>query len=241
MNAALKMFCVGLTGGIGAGKSAVSALLAARGARVADADAIGRALTAPGGAGASAVRTALGDWTASADGGMNREAVRRKVFADPSLRKKLEAVLHPLIRAETIRILSEPTERSGRTGQGGGGGNGDGDGDGAGDGVCGYGILSAPLLLESGALTDLCDRILVVDCDLDLRVARAAARDGTDAVEIRLIASAQLSRGERLARADDIVENNGGMAELELRVSELHRKYERLAREKFVASGGAAA
>ena len=122
MSAALKMFCVGLTGGIGAGKSAVSALLAARGARVADADAVGRALTAPGGAGASAVRAALGDWTASADGGMNREAVRRKVFADPSLRKKLEAVLHPLIRAETIRILSEPMERSGRTGRGGGGG-----------------------------------------------------------------------------------------------------------------------
>ena len=229
MSAALKMFCVGLTGGIGAGKSAVSALLAARGARVADADAIGRALTAPGGAGASAVRTALGDWTASADGGMNREAVRRKVFADPSLRKKLEAVLHPLIRTETIRILSEPTGRVGRSGRVGRVGrtkkNGDGDG-------AGYGILSAPLLLESGALTDLCDRILVVDCDLDLRAARAAARDGTDASEIRLIASAQLSRGERLARADDIVENNGGMAELELRVSELHRKYERLARDK---------
>ena len=229
MSAALKMFCVGLTGGIGAGKSAVSALLAARGARVADADAVGRALTAPGGAGATAVRTALGDWTASADGGMNREAVRRKVFADPSLRKKLEAVLHPLIRAETIRILSEPTGRVGRSGRVGRVGRAEknGDGDGA-----GYGILSAPLLLESGALTDLCDRILVVDCDLDLRAARAAARDGTDASEIRLIASAQLSRGERLARADDIVENNGGMAELELRVSELHRKYEKLARDK---------
>ena len=226
MSAALKMFCVGLTGGIGAGKSAVSALLAARGARVADADAVGRALTAPGGAGAAAVRAALGEWTASADGGMNREAVRRKVFADPSLRKKLEAVLHPLIRAETIRILAEPTgptERLGRTGRT----KKNGDGDGA-----GYGILSAPLLLESGALTDLCDRILVVDCDLDLRVARAAARDGTDASEIRLIASAQLSRGERLARADDILENNGGMAELEFRVSELHRKYEKLARDK---------
>ena len=229
MSAALKMFCVGLTGGIGAGKSAVSALLAARGARVADADAVGRALTAPGGAGATAVRTALGEWTMAADGGMNREAVRRKVFADPSLRKKLEAVLHPLIRAETIRILSEPTgptERLGRVGRTGRAEkNGDGDG-------AGYGILSAPLLLESGALTDLCDRILVVDCDLDLRVARAAARDGTAASEIRLIASAQLSRGERLARADDILENNGGMAELELRVSELHRKYERLARDK---------
>ena len=231
MSAALKIFCVGLTGGIGAGKSAVSALLAARGARVADADAIGRALTAPGGAGAAAVRTALGEWTTAADGGMNREAVRRKVFADPSLRKKLEAVLHPLIRTETIRILSEPTGRVGRSGRTGRAEK-NGDGDGAGDGVCGYGILSAPLLLESGALTDLCDRILVVDCDLDLRAARAAARDGTDASEIRLIASAQLSRGERLARADDILENNGGMAELEFRVSELHRKYERLARDK---------
>ena len=210
------MFCVGLTGGIGAGKSAVSAMLRSRGALVADADAVGRALTAPGGAGVAAVRAALGGWTVAPDGGMNREAVRREVFADAAMRKRLEAALHPLIRAETIRRLDEGL--SAKKGKGGA-----------------YGVLSAPLLLESGVMTDLCDRILVVDCDLDLQIARAARRDGRDAAEIRTIAAAQLGRAERLARADDVLENNGGLAELELRVAALHRKYGRMAREKAAA------
>ena len=92
-------------------------------------------------------------------------------------------------------------------------------------------MLSAPLLFESGVMAKLCDRIAVVDCDLELQIARAVSRDGADAAAIRRIAAAQMPRRERLARADDVLENSGSLAELEKRVAELHRKYEGLARQ----------
>ena len=200
------MFCAGLTGGVGAGKSAAAEMFAARGVLVVDADAVGRDLTAAGGAGVAAATAALGEWAAAADGGLNRQLVRERVFSDPDLRRKLEAALHPLIRAESLRRLAAA-------------------------GIAPYGILSAPLLFESGVMAALCDRIAVVDCDLELQIARAASRDGADAAAIRRIAAAQMPRRERLARADDVLENSGTLAELEMRVVELHRKYEGLARQ----------
>ena len=200
------MFCAGLTGGVGAGKSAAAEMFAARGVLVVDADTVGRDLTAAGGAGVSAATAALGEWAAAADGGLNRQLIRGRVFSDPDLRRKLEAALHPLIRAESLRRLAAA-------------------------GSAPYGMLSAPLLLESGMMAELCDRIAVVDCDLELQIARAASRDGVDAAEIRRIAAAQMPRRERLARADDVLENSGSLAELEKRVAELHRKYEGLARQ----------
>ena len=201
------MFCAGLTGGVGAGKSAAAEMFAARGVLVVDADTVGRDLTAAGGAGVSAATAALGEWAAAADGGLNRQLIRGRVFCDPDLRRKLESALHPLIRAESLRRLS------------------------AAAGSAPYGMLSAPLLWESGMMAELCDRIAVVDCDLELQIARAASRDGVDAEDIRRIAAAQMPRRERLARADDVLENSGSLAELEKRVAELHRKYEGLARQ----------
>ena len=200
------MFCAGLTGGVGAGKSAAAEMFAARGVLVVDADTVGRDLTAAGGAGVAAAIAALGEWAAAADGGLNRQLVRERVFSDPDLRRKLEAALHPLIRAESLRRLAAA-------------------------GSAPYGMLSAPLLFESGVMAKLCDRIAVVDCDLELQIARAASRDGADAAAIRRIAAAQMPRRERLARADDVLENSGTLAELEKRVAELHRKYEGLARQ----------
>ena len=200
------MFCAGLTGGVGAGKSAAAEMFAARGVLVVDADTVGRDLTAAGGAGVAAATAALGEWAAAADGGLNRQLVRERVFSDPDLRRKLEAALHPLIRAESLRRLAAA-------------------------GSAPYGMLSAPLLFESGVMAELCDRIAVVDCDLELQIARAASRDGADAAAIRRIAAAQMPRRERLARADDVLENSGTLAELEKRVAELHRKYEGLARQ----------
>ena len=210
----MKIFCAGLTGGIGAGKSAAAEMLTARGAWVVDADIAGRDLTAPGGAGVAAARKALGAWAVAPDGGLDRKAVRARVFADPALRRALEAALHPLIREETTRRLRAGAEREGFS----------------------YAVLSAPLLLESGALADLCDRILVVDCDLELQIERAARRDGADAEEIRRIAAAQMTRAQRLARADDVLDNNGGWEELDAQAAETHRKYEGLAREKAEGS-----
>lgn len=206
----VKMFCVGLTGGIGAGKNAAAEMLTARGAWVVDADVVGKDLTGSGGEGVAAARKALGAWAVTPDGALDRKAVRARVFADPTLRRALEAALHPLIRAETLRRLRSGAERADFS----------------------YGVISAPLLLESGALADLCDRILVVDCDVELQIERAARRDGANAEEIRRIAAAQMTRTARRARADDVLDNNGNWAELEARTADIHRKYEKLAREK---------
>ena len=203
------MFCAGLTGGVGSGKSEAARMFSALGARVVDADAVGRDLTVAGGAGVAAALGALGDWAADAEGGLNRELVRARVFADAGLRGRLEAALHPLIRKEAARRL--------RTGAEGGEG---------------YAMLCAPLLLESGTMAELCDRIAVVDCAVDLQVERAMRRDGSDAAGIRRIVAAQLGREERLARADDVLENDGDLEELRRGVAALHAKYERLAREK---------
>lgn len=209
------VFCVGLTGGIGAGKSAASALLAEHGARVIDADDLGRALTAPGGAGVGAARTALGAWAVAPDGGLNRPVVRARVFADPALRRKLEAALHPLIRAEAVRRLTAMAQRADFS----------------------YAVLSAPLLLETGGLTALCDRIAVVDCAEALQAERAARRDGTTPAEVRRIVAAQWPRERRLARADDVLDNNGDRTALAAQAAALHRRYEKLAREKAQAAG----
>ena len=206
------MFCAGLTGGVGSGKSEAARMFSALGARVVDADAVGRDLTVAGGAGVAAALGALGDWAADAEGGLNRELVRARVFADAGLRGRLEAALHPLIRKEAARRL-----RTGAEGAEGGEG---------------YAMLCAPLLLESGTMAELCDRIAVVDCAVDLQVERAMRRDGSDAAGIRRIVAAQLGREERLARADDVLENDGDLEGLRRRVAALHAKYERLAREK---------
>lgn len=192
---------VGLTGGIGSGKSAAADRFAALGATVVDTDAIAHALTAAGGRAMPAIRNAFGDAMIAADGSLNRAAMRAAAFADPQVRKRLEAILHPMIRDESQRqceLAPSP-----------------------------YVILAVPLLIESGTYRERCDRICVVDCPEALQLERVKARNGLDEAQIRAIMAAQASRDERRAVADDIVDNGGTLDHLHAQVDALHERYVR--------------
>ena len=195
-------FVVGLTGGIGSGKSAAANCFAALGVGVVDTDAIAHELTAAGGAAMPALVAAFGADVAMADGALDRSRMRRLVFADPTARGRLEAILHPLIRtlsAERCRLAGSP-----------------------------YVILAVPLLVESGSYRERCDRIVAVDCPESLQISRVMARNGLSEAEVRAIMATQASRAERLAVADDVIANDGDLANLEMQVGELHQKYLRL-------------
>ena len=194
---------VGLTGGIGSGKTAVSDRFAALGVPVIDTDRIAREVVEPGTPGLAAVVAVFGEGVLSADGALDRAALRGRVFADAAERGRLEGILHPLIRAEVARrvaALDAP-----------------------------YCIVVIPLLVEGGR-RDAVHRVLVVDAPDESRRARVAARDGLDEATIDRIFAAQASREERLARADEVIVNDGGLDGLEREVAELHRDYLRLAR-----------
>jgi dephospho-CoA kinase len=165
-------FVVGLTGGIGSGKSAVGDLFAARGIAVIDTDAIAHQLTAPGGAAMPAIRAEFGDAAATAEGALDRAAMRNIVFADPSARKRLEAILHPLIRIESERRLASADSP--------------------------YAILMVPLLVESGDYRKRVDRVAVVDCREETQIARVMRRNGLARPEVERILAAQASRAQRL-------------------------------------------
>jgi dephospho-CoA kinase len=196
-------FVVALTGGIGSGKTTVSDRLAALGATVIDADVIARTLTAPGGEALGAVARAFGPGVICPEGGLDRAAMRRLVFADRTARRRLEAILHPRIRARMLSAL-----------QAAGGP---------------YSVLVIPLLFETGQ-TDIADRILVVDLPERLQIARVKARSGMAPCEIRRILDSQAGRQVRLAGADDVVHNTGTLDDLHSQVDALHRRYLRLAR-----------
>ena len=193
------MYVVGLTGGIGSGKSTVADLFVARGAALVDTDAIAHELAAPGGGALPAIRARFGDGVLRADGGLDRAAMRRLVFSDPGARQALEAILHPLIRAE-----SEPPCAAASAP---------------------YVILAVPLLVESGGYRERCDRILVVDCEPAVQVARVMARSGLPEAEVRAIIAAQAGRAQRLAAADDVIDNGGSPQALSARVDTLHHAY----------------
>ena len=195
-------FVVGLTGGIGSGKSAAAACFAAQGIAVVDTDAIAHELTAAGGAAMPALLAEFGPEVAAPDGALDRARMRRLVFAEPAARGRLEAILHPLIRE-----LSAARCR---------------------DAVSPYVILAVPLLVETGAYRDGCHRIVVVDCPESLQISRVMARNGLSEAEIRAIMAAQASRDQRLAVADDVLNNDGDLHHLESQVADLHRKYLRL-------------
>jgi dephospho-CoA kinase len=194
---------VGLTGGIGSGKSAVADLFAARGVPVVDADAIAHALSRPGQPGHAAVVAAFGPDALAPDGTLDRAALRRAVFADPAARTRLENALHPLIRAEARRLIAAWTAP--------------------------WGLVVVPLLLERGGLGDVVRRVIVVDCPEDEQVRRVVLRSGLPAPEVRAIIAAQLPRAERLARADDVIDNAGPPAALAPQVAALHVRYDALA------------
>jgi len=192
-------YCVGLTGGIGCGKSKATQMFEALGAAVVDTDEISRALTAPGGHAMRAVESAFGPDYLNADGGLDRARMRAIVFSDPQAKRQLESILHPLIRAESrsrIAAASGP-----------------------------YVILVVPLLLETGAYADLVSRVLVVDCDEQQQIARTMARSGLGEDEVRSIMKAQLARRERLQRADDVLHNDGDIEALRTQVEALHERY----------------
>jgi dephospho-CoA kinase len=195
-------FVVGLTGGIGSGKSAAANCFAVQGITVVDTDAIAHELAAAGGAAMPALLAEFGPEVASPDGALDRARMRRLVFADPAARGRLEAILHPLIR-ELSRVRCR-------------------------DAVSPYVILAVPLLVESGAYRDRCQRIVVVDCPESLQISRVMARNALPEAEVRAIMAAQVSRAERLAVADDILSNDGDLHHLETQVADLHLKYLRL-------------
>ena len=194
---------IALTGGIGSGKSSVASIFAELGAAVVDTDAIAHALTAPGQPGAVKIGEQFGPAYLRADGALDRDRMRELVFADPAAKKKLESILHPLIRLEVnaaVRAARAP-----------------------------YVVLVVPLLVETGAYRDLADRVLVVDCSEATQIARVRQRSGHSEETVRKIMASQASRAERLARADDVIVNESDLPALRDSSSELHRRYLALA------------
>jgi len=196
-------YVVGLTGGIGSGKTAVADAFATLGVEIVDADALAHRISAAGAQGFAAIRVAFGDAIVGADGELDRAALRHLVFADVAARRRLEGILHPLIRAEA--------ERQVRSWRGA------------------YGIVVVPLLLEREGLRSIIDRILVVDCPEDEQVRRVVARSGLSTEEVHAIMATQFDRARRRAAADDIVDNSGTISAIAPQVRALDRRYRELA------------
>jgi dephospho-CoA kinase len=194
---------VGLTGGIGSGKSAVADAFAALGVAVTDTDRIAHALTAPGAAGWQAIRESFGPAVIAPDGTLDRAALRRRVFADAVERARLESLLHPLIGAAARSEIAGWHSP--------------------------YGLLVVPLLLERGGLRPLVERVLVVDCREEQQRQRVMARSGMTEAEVRSIMAAQASRSARLAAADDVIDNSGPQDLVPAKVAALDARYRALA------------
>jgi dephospho-CoA kinase len=194
-----KHFVVGLTGGIGSGKSSVAQLFAERGVEVIDADAIAHELTRPGGAAIDAIRAMFGDDVIDPRGALDRARMRSRAFAEPEARKRLETILHPMIRAETERRALAARSP--------------------------YLILMIPLLVESGDPHRRCDRVLVVDCPEEEQIKRVMARSALSRADVEAIMAVQASRTARLRHADDIIENGGDPSRLPPQVDAVHQRY----------------
>lgn len=200
---AFNRFSVGLTGGIGSGKSAVADLLGKRGAAIIDTDQIAHALTAPGGAAMPSIAEQFGNNFLTSDGALDRVAMRERVFSDAAAKRQLEAILHPLIRQQT-RVEAERVSGS-------------------------YLVFVVPLLVESGRWKDTVDRVLVVDCSEALQIERVMRRSRLSAEQVRAIMATQASREARLAVADDVIVNDRALETLEQSVAALHQRYLALA------------
>ena len=192
-------FVVGLTGGIGSGKSAASAEFERLGAAVVDTDVIAHELTAAGGAAMAEIRKRFGPEVLAASGALDRDKMRARVFADPAAKKALEALLHPMIREESRRRIAAARAP--------------------------YVIHVVPLLVESPDYRSRVDRVLVIDAPEELQVERVRSRSGLSEAEVRAIVAAQATRAQRLAAADDVIENRGTIDALREQVAALHRKY----------------
>lgn len=197
---------VGLTGGIGSGKSTVSGLLASHGAAIIDTDAIARRLTLPGGAAIAAIRVEFGEDFIDATGALDRERMRALAFADPPAKRRLEAILHPLIGLEAERQAAAASSS--------------------------ILVFDVPLLVESGRWRQRVDRVLVVDCSEETQVRRVIERAGWPAETVRSVIAAQASRAARLACADDVIHNDGiTLDQLAMQVDTLWRHWCSLGRD----------
>jgi len=193
------MLRVGLTGGIGCGKSVVAGMFHELGIRIIDADDIAHHLVDPGGPVLAAIVARFGESFLNADGSLDRKKLGQHVFADPAQKKILESLVHPAVRAEIRQQLEACRDEA-------------------------YVVVAIPLLLETG-YTPLIDRVLVVDCEQAQQVERVVQRDGRDRQQIEDIMQQQVSRSERLRQADDVLENNSDLASLQQQVTQLHQKY----------------
>lgn len=201
------MLQIGLTGGIGSGKTRVADLFAARGAALIDTDLLAHEITAPGGLAIPALLEAFGPACLRADGAMDRNAMRELVFSDPAAKARLEGITHPLIRQ-----LTEARAAAIRA-----------------SGLHPYLIYVVPLLVESGSWRARVDRVLVVDCSEATQVARVMARNGFSQGQVEAIMARQARRSERLAAADDVVDNEGPPEALPAQVDRLDQLYRTLA------------
>ena len=197
------MFRVGLTGGIASGKSTVAALFVELGAGLVDTDAVARDLVEPGSPALAEIRREFGSDVIDAEGGLDRRRMRSLVFADPARRRALERILHPAIRSRSLELAAASDAP--------------------------YVIIAVPLLVETG-FAEHVDRVLVVDCPESLQLERLVQRDGVTLDEARAMLSAQVARSERVAAADDLIDNGGSLGATREQVRLLHSRYLELGR-----------
>ena len=191
-------FVLGLTGGIGSGKSAASQWFEAQGITVVDADVVAREVVEIGQPALTQIQQAFGDWVLLADGSLNRRALREYIFQSPEARKTLESITHPAIRTSIIQQLHAAQSP--------------------------YAILVSPLLFETNQ-HELTQHTLLIDATIELQIERASQRDGQNIEQIRNIIAAQMSREQKQAMADDIVLNDGHLDHLYAHLRLLHQKY----------------
>jgi dephospho-CoA kinase len=199
------LLLIGLTGGIGSGKSAVSRCFERLGVPVIDADQVAREVVEPGQPALAEIAATFGADLIHADGGLDRTRLRERVFADPNARRRLEGILHPRIRTRMReRLAALPADTP-------------------------YAVFVIPLLFETGQ-QDTVDRVLVVEAAETVRIARVTGRDGVTEDQVQRILAAQCSAEDRAAGADDLISNEGSESELAAKVAALHEKYLALAR-----------
>ena len=196
--------CVGLTGGIGCGKSAVAKIFQELGAFIIDTDEIAHRLTRADGGAIDAIRAAFGDRYIAGDGSMDRAGMRELVFSDGIAKRRLESLLHPLI-LDSAQVQLRQARRSP------------------------YVVIAVPLLLESPDFLRLVQRILVVDCDENRQIERVMRRSRLGEQEVRAIMAQQAGRMDRLRGAHDVIHNNGDLASLAEQVAALHNVYSAMA------------
>ena len=199
-------YLVGLTGGIGSGKSTVADLFAALGARIIDTDLISRQLTQAGGAAIPALREDFGTGVIDPQGALDRAAMRKLVFAHPKEKMRLEAILHPLILAQAKQQAANPTDAP-------------------------YTMVVVPLLFENRRYSDWMNRVITVDCPEETQIKRTMQRSQLDEAAVRAIMAQQLSREARLTFSDEKILNNDSLEDLEKQVVGMHHRLSALATE----------